>query len=86
MKLYEIDEAIMNCVDPETGEIDEEKLEALQLERNKKIDNVAAWVLDLQGDVDKIKNEIDRLNKLKEQAEKKALRKAAKIERQKAKK
>ena len=26
MKLYEIDDAIQNCFDPETGEVDEEQL------------------------------------------------------------
>lgn len=37
MTLYEIDSAIMDCVDEETGEIiDLEKLEALNIERDKK--------------------------------------------------
>ena len=37
MKLYEIDEAIMACVDAETGEIvDAEKLEALLIEKEEK--------------------------------------------------
>lgn len=72
MKLYEIDEAIMNCVDPETGEVDEELLNALHMERDKKINNCAAWVIDLQGDAEKISAEIERLEKLKAQAEKEA--------------
>ena len=71
MKLYEIDDAIQNCFDPETGEVDEEQLIALQMERNKKIDSVAAWVLDLAGDVRKINNEIERLEKLKTSIENK---------------
>ena len=36
MKLYEIDNEIMNCIDEETGEIiDPEKLESLEMEREK---------------------------------------------------
>lgn len=71
MKLYEIDDAIQNCFDPETGEVDEEQLIALQMERNKKIDSVAAWVLDLTGDARKINDEIERLEKLKTSIENK---------------
>lgn len=38
MNLYEIDKAILACIDPETGElIDEEALAALQMEREKKL-------------------------------------------------
>ena len=45
MKLYEIDNEIMNCIDEETGEIiDPEKLESLEMEREKKIEGVALWV------------------------------------------
>ena len=37
MTLYEIDDAILACVDPETGEIiNPEALTALQMERGKK--------------------------------------------------
>lgn len=36
MKLYEIEQAIMDCIDMETGEIiDAEKLDQLQMERSK---------------------------------------------------
>ena len=41
MKLYEIDEAIMACIDAETGEIiDADKLDKLTMERDAKIENV----------------------------------------------
>ena len=44
MTIFEIDEAILECVDLETGEIiDAERLDALQMERDKKIENVALW-------------------------------------------
>ena len=71
MTIYEIDKAIMDCIDPETGEVDEQQLVELQMERDRKIDSVAAWVLDLTGDAEKIKAEIDRLEKLKRSVENK---------------
>lgn len=46
--IYDIDKAIEACVDTETGEIiDPEKLDALQMERTEKIENVACWVKNL---------------------------------------
>lgn len=58
MKLYEIDEQIQNCFDEETGELlNEEKLNALQIERDKKIENVALWIKDLKADVNALKEE-----------------------------
>ena len=49
--LYEIDQAILACVDPETGEIiDPEMLDGLVMERNAKIENVALWVKNLESD------------------------------------
>ena len=48
MKLYEIDEQILNCIDAETGEIiDADMLNALQMERDAKIEGVALWIKDL---------------------------------------
>lgn len=42
MKLFDIDEAILACVDLETGEIiDPDRLAALEMEREKKIDGIA---------------------------------------------
>ena len=50
MKLYEIDEAILNCIDTETGEIiDADQLDKLTMERDTKIENVACWIKDLKG-------------------------------------
>ncbi len=49
--LYEIDKNILECIDQETGEmIDPERLEALFMERNQKIENVALWIKNLQSD------------------------------------
>lgn len=52
MNLYEINAQIMNCIDMETGEVlDFERLEALNMAKAEKIDNVACWVKDLEADV-----------------------------------
>ncbi len=67
--LYEIDQAILDCVDLETGEIlDGEKLTALQMEREQKLEGVALWVKDLRAEAEAVKAEADKLN-----ARKKAL-------------
>ena len=60
--LYDIDQAILDCVDPETGEIlDQGKLDALQIERERKLEGVALWVKDLNYEAQMIKEEADRL-------------------------
>ncbi len=61
-KLYEIDQAILDCVDSETGEIiDPERLDALQIERTEKIEKVACWYKNLVSDAAAIKAEKDAL-------------------------
>ena len=60
MTLFEIDEAIANCVkldgreeyvDVSTGEIiDIQALDALKMERNTKIRNIACWIRNLESD------------------------------------
>ena len=58
MKLYEIDQAIMDCIDMETGEIiNEELLNALEMERESKIENVALWIKDLKAEAEALKAE-----------------------------
>ena len=71
--LYEIDAAIMDCVDTETGEIiDEEQLNALLMERNTKLEGVALWIKNLESDVAAIKAEREALEKRQKAAENKA--------------
>lgn len=75
MTLYEIDSAILACVDPETGEIiDPEALDALQMEREKKLEGVALWVKDLKAEAEAIGNEVKALTARKKAAENKAER------------
>lgn len=58
MKLYEIDNAILECIDFETGEIiDIDKLNDLRMERDAKIENVALWIKDLKAEAEAIKAE-----------------------------
>ena len=58
MKLYEIDQAIIDCIDMETGEvINEELLNGLQMERDAKIENVALWIKELKAEAEALKAE-----------------------------
>ena len=58
MKLYEIDSAILECIDIETGEIiDTERLDALNMERDAKVENVVCWIKDLKAEAEAIKAE-----------------------------
>lgn len=79
MNLFEIDEAIEKAfalaVDPETGEVDEERmvlLEALNIERDKKIENIACLIKNLKADAAALKAEKDAFAKRQKQAENKA--------------
>lgn len=72
MTLYEIEDAILRCVDQETGEIiDPEALTALNMEREKKIEGVALWIKDLNAEAEAIGNEINALTARKKAAENK---------------
>ena len=58
MKLYEIDDAILNCIDEETGEIiDAEQLDKLYMEKEEKLENIALWIKDLKAEAEALKNE-----------------------------
>ena len=72
MTIYEIDQAIMNCVDAETGEIiDTEQLDRLQIERDTKLENVACWIKDLKVEAEALKNEKQALAERQKVAENK---------------
>lgn len=71
--LYEIEQEIMSCVDMETGEIiDFEKLDALTIERDSKIENLALWVKNLEADAQAYKAEKDSFAQKQKVAENKA--------------
>ena len=54
--LWEIDEAITNTFDVETGEIlDEALLDSLTMEREQKLENLCKWVKNLEADAEAYK-------------------------------
>lgn len=58
MTIYEINQAIMECVDLETGEIiDTEQLDKLTMEREAKLENVACWIKELKAEAEALKAE-----------------------------
>lgn len=57
MTLYEIDQALLACIDPETGEIDEAQWEALSIDRDVKIENTALLIKDLLAQAELIREE-----------------------------
>lgn len=72
MNLYEIDAAIMDCIDTETGEVlDPAKLDALNLARDEKVEGVACWVKNLKAEISAIKTETASLKERQEAKEKK---------------
>lgn len=73
MNLYEIDNAILECVDMETGEIiDVDKLSDLQMARDQKIENIGCWIKNLLADAKALKEEKDKFAKRQKAAECKA--------------
>lgn len=71
MTLYEIDQAILECLDLETGEVvDAEKLEALQISRDRKVENVAKWIKNTKADAAALKAEEDAFKRRRQAAEK----------------
>ena len=72
MTLYEIDQRIMECWDPETGEIlDEQRLDELQIARDTKIENIALWIKNLKSDKEALKAEKESFAQRQKAAENK---------------
>lgn len=75
MKLYEINNALMELFDPETGEITDVALwDALQLAKEQKLEGVACWIKNLLADADALKQEKDNLAAREKAARNKAER------------
>lgn len=56
--LYQIDQAIMDLVDNETGDIiDIEMFDSLQMERDEKIESIALYIKDLKAEAEALKAE-----------------------------
>ncbi|MFW5631142.1 MAG: siphovirus Gp157 family protein [Acetivibrio ethanolgignens] len=75
MNLYEINAAIMDCmqeVDEETGELlNVEMLDSLLLAKDEKIENIACWIKNLKADAEALKAEKDSFAKRQKAAENK---------------
>lgn len=64
MNLYQIDAAILELVDPETGEIENwEAFEQLQMEREAKIENAACYLKNTMAEIEAFKVEEANLAK-----------------------
>ena len=75
MSIYEIDAAIVALVDDETGEIsDEEAFDALQMERDAKVENIGLFYKDCLAEAKAIKEEEAALAARRKTVENKAER------------
>ena len=79
MNLYEVNEAVETAfnlaIDPETGEVDEQQLmllEMLEMEREKKVENIALLIKNYRADAAALKAEKDAFAKRQKQAENRA--------------
>lgn len=73
MNLYEIDAAIMDCIDEDTGEIiDQAALDELNLSRDEKVENIALAIKNLKSEAEAIKAEKQNLAARQAAAERKA--------------
>ena len=79
MNLFQINEAVETAfnlaIDPETGEVNEDQmvlLEMLEMERDKKIENIACLIKNYKADAAALKAEKDAFAKRQKQAENKA--------------
>lgn len=75
MSIYDIDSAIVSLIDAETGEIsDEEAFDALQMERDKKVENIGLLLKNTVAEAKAIKEEEQALSARRKTAENKVER------------
>ena len=71
--LYEINQAIMDCMDMETGEIlDVQQLDALQMQLEDKLEGIGCWIKNLEAEAAAYKAEKDAFAARQKAAENKA--------------
>ena len=72
-QIFQIDAAIMDCVDEETGEIlDFEKIKSLEMDRDEKIEQMACMYINTMAYAEKVKEEKLKLAEWQAKAEKQA--------------
>lgn len=70
MNIYQINAEILDCIDLDTGEIiDEERLHQLEMQKEKKIENVCLWVKNITADIEAFKAEEGSLAKRRKSKE-----------------
>ena len=75
MSIYDIDAAIVSLIDTETGEVtDEEAFDALQMERDKKVENIGLLLKNTVAEAKAIKEEEQALSARRKTAEHKVER------------
>lgn len=65
MKLFEIDQAIMDCVNEDGEVIDVERLNELEMEREAKIEAVCLWKKEFDAEAKALDEEIKKLQQRK---------------------
>lgn len=72
MNLYDIDSAMTALIDPETGEVmDYDAFEALSMEREKKLDNLALWIKNLDAEQEALDREAKTMTERRDAARRK---------------
>lgn len=75
MSIYDIDDSILSLVDMETGEIEDEKrFDELQMERTKKVENIACYYKNLIAEAKAMREEEANLAQRRKAVENKAER------------
>lgn len=70
MNLFEIDRRILNGFDDETGEIfDEAAIDALNMTKNEKIDNIGCFIKNLNAEIAALKEEENAFRKRRQSKE-----------------
>lgn len=72
MNLYQIDAALLDCIDMETGEIDEIRYNKLEMDRDQKIENTALYIKNLTAMAEALKAEKNALAEREKSAKLKA--------------
>lgn len=73
--LFDIDREIAGLIDEETGEVlDFEAFEALQMQKDEKIANIALWCVDLDADIKNFEEQIARFKEKTDRAKAKRQR------------
>lgn len=65
MNIFNEEDLMSMCIDADTGEFDEAMFEGLKIERDKKIENIALWVLEDEAMAKNIKEQENKLKELR---------------------